>query len=89
VSWQYAGKEVWVRPREGRIEVRYGRERIAVHERVLHRHAVVRNAEHHREIPLGVRTPAKVLVHVSETAPVADVRPLAARREVRADANRR
>jgi hypothetical protein len=33
VPWQYVGKEVWVREQNGKVEVQYGGERIAVHAR--------------------------------------------------------
>jgi hypothetical protein len=49
VPWQYAGKEVWVREREGggTVEVRYGSSVVARHEPAARKHAVVRVAEHH------------------------------------------
>jgi transposase len=78
VPWQYAGKEVWVHERAGRIEVDYGAERIAVHERAG-RHRVVTHSEHHRGIPLSPhRRSDKILIHLRETAPVVESRSLAA-----------
>ncbi len=79
VPWPYAGKQVWVRGKEdGSVEVRYGDRRIAHHERALGKHEVVRKAEHHEGIPLGARQPQKTLIHIRSTAPVVEVRPLAA-----------
>jgi transposase len=78
VPWIYAGKQVWVRERDGDIEVHYGPERIAVHRQASHRHAVVTQTEHHGGIPLGVRSERKILVHLQDTAPVVEIRPLAA-----------
>lgn len=78
VPWQYAGKEVWVRPRAGEVEVRYGGLSIARHAEAARKHMVVRTAEHHEGIPLGARQERKTLVHIRQTAPVVEIRPLAA-----------
>lgn len=78
VPWSYAGKEVWVRERNDEVEVRYGAYPIARHERAQHKHQTVRVAEHHEGIPLGARQERKTLVHIRQTAPVVEVRPLAA-----------
>ncbi len=78
VPWQYAGKEVWVRERGPEVEVHYGRERIAVHARAPRKHVLMRNPEHHEGIPLGARTERKIVVHLEQTAPVVEIRPLAA-----------
>ena len=78
VPWIYAGREVWVREREGAVEVHYGRERIAVHGQTARKHAVVTQPEHHRDIPLGARQDRKTLIHIRDTAPVVEIRPLAA-----------
>ncbi|HVP42931.1 MAG TPA: IS21 family transposase [Terriglobales bacterium] len=78
VPWSYAGKQVWVRERGSDVEVLYGQERIAVHGQARHRHAVVTQAEHHRGIPLGARHERKTLIHIQDTAPVVEIRPLAA-----------
>jgi transposase len=78
VPWLYAGKQVWVRERNGDIEVHYGPERIAIHRQASYRHAVVTQIEHHCGIPLGVRSERKILVHLQDTAPVVEIRPLAA-----------
>lgn len=76
--WIYAGKEVWVRQQEGRVEVHYGAERIAEHPPAPRRHLVVIQQEHHVGIPLGARQERKTLVHIRATAPVVEIRPLAA-----------
>jgi transposase len=84
VPWQYAGKDVWVHERAGRIEIDCGAERIAVHDRAG-RHRVVTNSEHHRGIPLGPpKQGDKILIHLRETAPVVEVRSLAAYENVAA-----
>jgi transposase len=78
VPWEYAGRPVWVRERSGAVEVHYGRERIAVHGQAPRKHLVVTQAEHHRGIPLGARREHKILVRIQDTAPVVEIRPLAA-----------
>jgi transposase len=78
VPWSYTGKQVWVRERGNDVEVLYGRERIAVHAQARYRHAVVTHAEHHRGIPLGARREHKILIHIQDTAPVVEIRSLAA-----------
>jgi transposase len=78
VPWEYAGRSVWVRESSGAVEVHYGRERIAIHGQAPRKHLVVTQAEHHRGIPLGARRQNKILVHIQDTAPVVEVRPLAA-----------
>jgi hypothetical protein len=79
VPWEYAGKQVWVRDREQHIEIRYGAERIATHTPAPRKHLVITRTEHHEGIPLGLRRPdAKTLVHLRQTAPVVEIRPLAA-----------
>ena len=78
VPWRFAGKEVWVRERESRVEVHHGSERIACHDKAA-RHRTITEAEHHRGIPTADRRGGdKILVHLRQTAPVVEVRPLAA-----------
>ena len=85
VPWQYAGKEVWVRrQQDGMLEVRYGGQRIALHLEADRKHQVMRQREHHAGIPLGSRQPAKTLIHLRETAPMVEVRSLAAYESVAA-----
>ena len=84
VPWAYAGKEVWVRARAGDVEVRYGASRIAQHTAATRKHMVIRKAEHHEGIPLGARQERKTLVHIRQTAPVVEIRPLAAYESVAA-----
>lgn len=79
VPWPYAGKEVWVRERGNQMEVLYGGQRIAVHDRAAQRHQVITHAPHHHGIPLGnERNGGKILIQMRETAPSVEVRPLAA-----------
>ena len=78
VPWSFVGKDVWIRERESTLEIHYGAERVALHERAG-RHRVITQAEHHRGIPLGSQHGSnKVLVHLRETAPVVEVRSLVA-----------
>jgi transposase len=77
VPWRFAGKDVWVCEHAGRVEIYFGAERIALHDRVG-RHQVVTQAEHHRGIPLSSRCGDKILIHLREAAPVVETRPLAA-----------
>jgi hypothetical protein len=78
VPWTYAGKQVWVREHGREVEVHYGRERIAIHGQAPRKHAVITAAEHHRGIPLGARQERKTLIHIQDSAPVVEIRPLAA-----------
>ena len=78
VPWEYAGRSVWVRERGSNVEVHYGCERIAAHSQARHKYLVVTQPEHHRGIPLGARQEHKILVHIRDTAPVVEIRPLAA-----------
>jgi transposase len=79
VPWQYAGKEVWVREHEQKVEIHYNGERIAVHEPAARRHQVITHRPHHEGIPLGgERVGGKILIQMRETAPEVEVRPLAA-----------
>lgn len=77
VPWRFAGKEVWVCEDESRVEVHHGSERIASHDKAV-RHRTITEPEHHRGIPVtDRRSDGKILVHLRETAPVVEVRPLA------------
>jgi hypothetical protein len=78
VPWKYAGKEVWVREQGREVEVRYGAERIALHARATVRHRVVTQSEHHQGIPLGSPHTGKTLIHIQQSAPVVEQRPLEA-----------
>jgi transposase len=78
VPWKYAGKSVWVRENGKEVEVRYGQEPIASHQRARNRHQIVTQTSHHQDIPLGTRRDSKTLIHLTQSAPVVEVRPLAA-----------
>ncbi len=41
VPWQYAGKEVWVQEIAEEVDIRTGRERIAMHGKARRKHEVV------------------------------------------------
>lgn len=79
VPWHYAGKEVWVREQGSLVEVHYGGERIATHQRAKRKHEVITEHVHHHGIPLGsTHNDGKILVRVRETGPTVEARPLAA-----------
>jgi transposase len=78
VPWRYAGKEVWVRDHGPAVEIRYSAERIAVHAPAARRHQVVTLRHHHVGIPANSRQSAKTLIHIAQSAPVVEHRPLAA-----------
>jgi transposase len=78
VPWQYAGKEVWVRDHGLSVEIRYSAERIAVHAPASGRHQVVTLNHHHAGIPTHNRQSVKTLIHIAQSAPVVEHRPLAA-----------
>ena len=74
-----AGSPVWVRDRQGQIEVHYGSQQIAVHRRASGRHQIVTVPQHHQGIPLGSQGRSKkILIHLQQVAPEVEVRPLAA-----------
>ena len=79
VPWHYAGQEVWVREQGSLVEVHYGGERIAVHQRATRKHQIITEHVHHHGIPLGAtQSGDKILVRMRETAPAVETRPLAA-----------
>lgn len=78
VPWRYAGKQVWVREQDREVEVRYGGERIAMHEPASAGHRVVTLSEHHEGIPLGNKASHKTLIHIRSNAPEVEQRPLEA-----------
>ena len=76
VPWQYAGKEVWVREQNSAVEVRHGRERVALHAAAAKRHQVITQQQHHQGIPLGSVRTGKTLVHLQQGAPTVEQRSL-------------
>jgi transposase len=79
VPWEYAGRQVWVRNSNNHVEIRYGAQRIACHMLALRKHVVITQPDHHQGIPLATRrSDSKTLVHLRQTAPVVEIRPLAA-----------
>jgi len=78
VPWQFAGRSVWVREQCGDIQVHYGEQCIAAHRKTPRGHLTATQPEHHRGIPPGARVERKILIHIQSTAPVVEVRPLAA-----------
>lgn len=78
VPWEYVGRSVWVRDCGRDVEVHFGRDRIAVHSQAARKHMVLTQAEHHQGIPLGARAETKILIRIQDTAPVVEIRPLAA-----------
>jgi transposase len=78
VPWEYAGRQVWVCDHNHGVEIRYGAQQIARHSHAPRKHGIVTQSEHHRGIPLGIRRPdSKTLVHLQQSAPEVEVRPLA------------
>ena len=53
-------------------------QRIAVHAQAVRHHQVVTLSEHHAGIPLGNKQNGKTLIHIEQSAPVVEHRPLAA-----------
>ncbi len=78
VPWRYAGAEVWVRQQGPDVEVRYGAELIARHAPALNRHQVITRGEHHQGIPLGTPPTGKTLIHIQQSPPIVEQRPLEA-----------
>ena len=78
VPWSYAGKEVWVRDHGPSVEIRYSSERIAVHTPASRQHQVVTLGRHHIGIPTHNRQNVKTLIHIAQSAPLVEHRPLAA-----------
>jgi hypothetical protein len=79
VPWQYAGQEVWVREIMEEVEIRTGRERIAMHGKAQRKHSVLTFSPHHQGIPLGARrAEGKILIHLRQSAPEVEKRSLAA-----------
>jgi hypothetical protein len=76
VPWVYAGKQVWIRGRDGNVDVYYGEQRIASHGEAPRRHGVVQDPEHHEGIPLGARQGHKTLIEIRSQAPLVEARPL-------------
>ncbi len=76
--WHYAGKEVWVRDHGPSVEIRYSSERIAMHAPASRRHQIVTLSDHHAGIPTMSRQSTKTLIHIAESAPLVEHRPLAA-----------
>ena len=78
VPWNYAGKKVRVGDHGSWIEVRYDSERIAVYAPAVMRHRVVTPSHHHVGLPTHNRRNVKTLVHIAQSAPVAEHYPLTA-----------
>jgi hypothetical protein len=79
VPWQYAGQEVWVQEIAGEVDIRTGRERIAMHGKAQRKHSVLTFPPHHQGIPLGARrAEGKILIHLRQSAPEVEKRSLAA-----------
>ena len=58
--------------------MRYGAGRIAVHVQAARPHQVITLNDHHAGIPLGNSQNRKTLIHIEQSAPVVEHRPLAA-----------
>src|SRR5205814_9179910 len=61
------------------VEIRTGRERIAMHGKAQRKHSVLTFPPHHQGIPLGARrAEGKTLIHLRQSARVVEKRSLAA-----------
>jgi hypothetical protein len=79
VPWRYAGQPVWVEEIAGELDIRVGRQSIARHRKAERKHSVLTFPPHHEGIPLGVRgNPAKTVIHLRQSMPVVEARPLEA-----------
>jgi len=78
VPWQFVGRSVWVHERAGDVEVHYGGQKIAAHNKTLREHLTITQPEHHRGIPTSARAERKILIHLQNMSPVVEVRSLAA-----------
>jgi hypothetical protein len=79
VPWQYAGQDVWVQEIAGEVDIRTGRERIAMHGKAQRKYSVLTFPPHHQGIPLGARrAESKILIHLRQSAPEVEKRSLAA-----------
>lgn len=79
VPWQDAGAQVSLRERAGQLEIWRGPEQIAVHQLVSGRHQIVRQKQHHADIPLNAaQRRGKGRIQIQVGAPQVEVRPLAA-----------
>jgi hypothetical protein len=79
VPWQYVGQEVWVQEMAGEVDIRTGRERIAMHGKAQRKHSVLTFPPHHQGIPLGARrAEGKILIHLRQSAPEVEKHSLAA-----------
>lgn len=79
VPWEYAGQDVWVQEIAGEVDIRTGRERIAMHGKAQRKHSVLTFPPHHQGIPLGARrAEGKILIHLRQSAPEVEKRSLAA-----------
>jgi hypothetical protein len=62
----------------GEVDIRTGRERIAMHGKAQRKHSVLTFPPHHQGIPLGARrTEGKILIHLRQSAPEVEKRSLA------------
>jgi hypothetical protein len=63
VSWQYAGREVWVQEIAREVEIHAGRERIAMNGKAQRKHSVRTFPPHHQGIALETRrAEGKILI---------------------------
>ena len=80
-----SGEPIRLQAQDGRdvykrqdIEILHGAERIAVHAQAVRRHQIVTQHEHHEGIPAVNRQSGKTLIHIQQSAPEVERRPLAA-----------
>jgi hypothetical protein len=81
VPWTLAGQEVWLRDREGQLEIGRGAECLLRHVLCAGKHAVVTVSAHHAGLPFAAaeeRCGGKARITIRLGAPDVEVRPLAA-----------
>ena len=70
---------MWVQEIAGEVDIRTGRERIAMHGKAQRKHSVLTFPPHHQGIPLGVRrVESKITIHLRQSAPEVEKRSLEA-----------
>jgi hypothetical protein len=78
VPWQYAGQDVWVQEIAEEVDIRTGREPIAMHGKAQRKYSVLTFPPHHQGIPLGARrAESKILIHLRQSTPEVEKRSLA------------
>lgn len=80
VPWTAAGAEVLLHEQDGQLEIRQGREQLALHSLMAGKHQLCTVPAHHEGLPLGPQGPAggKARILLEERGPEVEARPLQA-----------